>query len=604
MKIKSMLSGILACVLLVTFMTIANASVFPDILEKHSWATEAIDDMVSRLILKGFPDGTFRPDNGITKLDALIIAARIAGVDLAENTEYAEAAEKAYSSALEIYDIDYKNEVSYLLYKGILSEDELSGYIGDGVKANALKRHEAAILLTKMMGGEDAAKTVAGYSANYADINDIPQASLPYVNYVNETGVMKGMENNMFMPYYEVSRAMMATMMYRAEKVLKEETYELYVNSVSPTNLTITGDVDGEETTIELTEKTRVLIDGYPVTLSSCVPGVTLKVTVRDGKIHMVEGLAGSVQYTTTGTVLTTATSNGKKIITIVPVGGTDTNSQNYPLADNCVIKIDKDTVVFNSLKNGHYVKLEIKGGQVTSVTAETKSYEYTGTVVSVNVDASTVIKVKLADGSVSDFTLGNDAIVKRNGSEIDPWLLSEGDTVTVNVRAGAVTTLTATSSNKNTEGTITGINICSEPTITMSVGGKEVTYKVNSETKFVVDEEEATIYELRLGAAATVKLESSTIAKITTQSVVVSPVLVGTVSYIHPTSYVMGIDVVNADGSVETVQAVVKSNVKITDTTSSNITKFKGITAGRSVVAVGTVNYGVYEVNTITITQ
>ena len=79
---------------------------------------------------------------------------------------------------------------------------------------------------------------------------------------------------------------------------------------------------------------------------------------------------------------------------------------------------------------------------------------------------------------------------------------------------------------------------------------------------------------------------------------------MVGTVSYIHPTSYVMGIDVVNSDGSVETVQAVVKSTVKITDTTSSNITKFKGITTGRSVVAVGTVNYGVYEVTTITITQ
>ena len=77
-------------------MTVVNASVFPDILQKHSWAEEAIDDMVSRSILKGFPDGTFRPDNGITKLDALIIASRIAGVDLPENTDYAAAALKAH----------------------------------------------------------------------------------------------------------------------------------------------------------------------------------------------------------------------------------------------------------------------------------------------------------------------------------------------------------------------------------------------------------------------------------------------------------------------------------------------------------------------------
>ena len=66
-----------------------------------------------------------------------------------------------------------------------------------------------------------------------------------------------------------------------------------------------------------------------------------------------------------------------------------------------------------------------------------------------------------------------------------------------------------------------------------------------------------------------------------------------------------MGIDVVDTTtGNVQTVQAVVKSTVKITDTTASNITKFKGITVGRSVVAVGTVNYGVYEINTITITN
>ncbi|MBQ9997508.1 MAG: S-layer homology domain-containing protein, partial [Clostridia bacterium] len=122
MKIKSLLSGVLAVVMLLTF-TVAGAAVFPDIEERHSWAEEAIDDMVSRSILKGFPDGNFKPDNGITKLDSLIIAARIAGVDLPENADYAEAAKNEYKAALELYDINYKNEVAYLLYKGILNEN-------------------------------------------------------------------------------------------------------------------------------------------------------------------------------------------------------------------------------------------------------------------------------------------------------------------------------------------------------------------------------------------------------------------------------------------------------------------------------------------------
>ncbi len=604
MKFKSMLSGILACVLLVSFMTIASATVFPDVLEKHSWATEAIDDMVERKILKGFPDGTFRPDNGITKLDALIIAARIAGVDLPANNEFAEAAEKAYTEALKIYDIDYKNEVAFLLYKGVLAENELSTYIGDGVKANPLKRHEAAILLTKMMGGVKAATSAVSYSVDYADMNDIPKASLPYVNYVNEAGVMKGMENNMFMPYYEVSRAMMATMMYRAEKFLKEDTYEIYVDSVSSTNSTVTGKVDDEKKTVTLTEDTRILLNGYEASLNTIVPGITLKVTVRDGDVYMIEGLTGSVQYTASGTVKTISSTNGKQTVSIIPTGSNDDVAQNYPLAENCVIKIDNATVAFSSIKVGQYVKLEVKAGEVTAVTAETKTTKHTGEIVSVDVAETTVIKVKLSTGSVQEFTLGSDANIKRNGVNIDPWLLSEGDKVELSVRAGEINVLTATSNNKNTDGTITEIYISENPSITLSIGGKETTYKVNSETEFIVDDEEATIYDMRLGATATIKLESTTIAKITTNTVVSSPVLVGTISYIHPTSYVMGIDIVNADGDIETVQAVVKSSVKITDTTSSKISQFKNLKEGRSIVAVGTVNYGVYEVTSITITQ
>lgn len=604
MKFKSMLSGILAFVMLFSFMTIANAAVFPDVEARHSWAEEAIEDMVSRKILKGFPDGTFRPDNGITKLDALIIAARIAGVDLPANDEYADAANKAYKNTLEIYDINYKNEVAFLLYKGILAEDEVSGYIGDGVKANPLKRHEAAVLLTKMMGGVEEATKAVSYTVDYADMNDIPKASLPYVNYVNEAGVMKGMEDNMFMPYYEVSRAMMATMMYRAEKFLDEETYDLYVTSVSPTNGTIKGEIDGEAETIEVSEDVRLLLNGYPSTLGALVPGVTLKVTVRDDSICMIEGLSGSVQYTVSGTVKTTATTNGKKIITINPAGAKADELQNYPLADDCTIKIDKSSVAWSNIKTGLYVKLEVKAGEVTSVTAETKSTEYTGTIVKINIDETTTVKVQLKDGTIQDFVLASTAVVKRNGKEIDPWLLSEGDAVTLYVRAGEINTLTATSENKNSDGNIVAITISQNPTVTVALNGKETTYKINSETKFVVDGEDATIYDLRLGAKAEIKLESNTVAKISTSAVAATPVLVGTISYIHPTSYVMGIDVVNADGTVETVQAVVKSNVKITDTTSTKVTQFKNIKEGRNIVAVGTVNYGVYEVSQITITQ
>ena len=600
MKIKSLLSGVLAVVMLLTF-TVAGAAVFPDIEERHSWAEEAIDDMVSRSILKGFPDGNFKPDNGITKLDSLIIAARIAGVDLPENADYAEAAKNEYKAALELYDINYKNEVAYLLYKGILNENELSGYIGDGVKANALKRHEAAILLTKLMGGTEEATEVAGYSVDYVDLNDIPKASLPYVNYVNEKGVMKGMEDNKFMPYYEVTRAMMATMMYRAEKTLDYEVFDMYVTSVSPSAKT----VKGEDDTIVVSDNTRILVDGKVADLNNLVPGITLKVTVKGDEVIYVEGLASTVQYTTTGTVSGIASSAGKKVLTLSPAGKTDGTLENYPLAETCVFKKDGEKVSYTDIKSGMYAKLEVKAGQVTSVLVETKQTTYNGTLLNVELDGKAAIKVELKDGDEETFAIGTDTKITRNGQTAEIRSLSAGDSLTVTVKAGVAVTVTATSKNSSTEGTIAAIYISADPKVVLTVGGVEKEYKVGSETKFVVDGKDATIYDLRLGATAKVSLASSTIKTITTESLVVSPVLVGTINYIHPESYVMGIDVVDAaTGKVSTVQAVVKSNVTITDTTASNVRTFKALTTGRSVVAVGTVNYGVYEITSITITQ
>ncbi|MBQ2754472.1 MAG: S-layer homology domain-containing protein, partial [Clostridia bacterium] len=506
MKIKSLLSGVLAVVMLLTF-TVAGAAVFPDIEERHSWAEEAIDDMVSRSILKGFPDGNFKPDNGITKLDSLIIAARIAGVDLPENADYAEAAKNEYKAALELYDINYKNEVAYLLYKGILNENELSGYIGDGVKANALKRHEAAILLTKLMGGTEEATEVAGYSVDYVDLNDIPKASLPYVNYVNEKGVMKGMEDNKFMPYYEVTRAMMATMMYRAEKTLDYEVFDMYVTSVSPSAKT----VKGEDDTIVVSDNTRILVDGKVADLNNLVPGITLKVTVKGDEVIYVEGLASTVQYTTTGTVSGIASSAGKKVLTLSPAGKTDGTLENYPLAETCVFKKDGEKVSYTDIKSGMYAKLEVKAGQVTSVLVETKQTTYNGTLLNVELDGKAAIKVELKDGDEETFAIGTDTKITRNGQTAEIRSLSAGDSLTVTVKAGVAVTVTATSKNSSTEGTIAAIYISADPKVVLTVGGVEKEYKVGSETKFVVDGKDATIYDLRLGATAKVSLASST---------------------------------------------------------------------------------------------
>ena len=153
MKFKKLISLFITVMLVVGMVSTVSAASFPDLEARHNRAKDAIDNMVSRGILKGYTDGTFKPDRAVTHMETLIIASRIMGVDEDVNEEYREVALEQYESVLSSYDITYKAEVAYLLYTGVLTTDELSKYISNTTKDQPLKRYEAAILLTKLVGG-------------------------------------------------------------------------------------------------------------------------------------------------------------------------------------------------------------------------------------------------------------------------------------------------------------------------------------------------------------------------------------------------------------------------------------------------------------------
>ena len=70
------LSLILSC----TATVVLAENAFPDVLTPdHDWAATQINEMTELGIIKGYSDGTFKPDNAITKIEALILFSRVAG---------------------------------------------------------------------------------------------------------------------------------------------------------------------------------------------------------------------------------------------------------------------------------------------------------------------------------------------------------------------------------------------------------------------------------------------------------------------------------------------------------------------------------------------
>ncbi len=601
MKFKKLISLFITVMLVVGMVSTVSAASFPDLESRHNWAKDAIDNMVSRGILKGYTDGTFKPDRAVTHMETLIIASRIMGVDEDVNEEYREVALEQYESVLSSYDITYKAEVAYLLYTGVLTTDELSKYISNTTKDQPLKRYEAAILLTKLVGGEKDALANSVIVLDFADASSIPSSAKAYVKYVSECGLMNGMEENKFVPSGELTRAMISTVMYRAEEYMEESTVEGTVESKNDTSVTLS--VKGVSKNIELPEDVVIKIDGKAVEMSDVAVGQYLRVHYQDNEIRYIDGVTSNLYQTVTGTISTMAEVSGSKKISLKTSAGVQT----YTISpDACVYYVNNKISTYTDIKTGMYATINVQGGYITEISAETGSKKISGTLQEVVVSSSDVIAVvTLKDGTDAEYIFNEDATVIRNDASSDFRSLAAGDSVTITLVNGGIDSLIATSSSSSVTGTITKIVIAANSEITVKTATEENAYSITTDTKFTVDgNSDCTVYDLRLGATASIRLDGTKIKTISTQSLVVTPTMSGVITYIHPTGYAMGLRVTDpTTGTLSEVQTVVKSTVKITDTTSSRISAFKSLQPGMSVVVVGTSNYGVYEVNQIIVT-
>ena len=101
MKMKKILCGIVGASML--FSQAAVFAAFPDVDEDPtvSWAKPYIDEMTSLGYIKGYEDGTFKPNKTISKVESLVLLSRMIGVNDDENEKTTEYALSEYKSVIE-----------------------------------------------------------------------------------------------------------------------------------------------------------------------------------------------------------------------------------------------------------------------------------------------------------------------------------------------------------------------------------------------------------------------------------------------------------------------------------------------------------------------
>ncbi len=617
---KSFLSVIIAISLIVTCFvpSVGAANKFTDVdSQTLKWAADEINEMAELGFIKGYSDGTFKPNKSINKIEAMLLFARVAGFS---NAAYEKIVEQAYNQYMYLLDeIDLgsfdgsKKEVAFLVNRGIISENDVVEYLGDGAYKDEFPRKDAAVFLTKLSG--ETAKKSGTYTLDFVDEDEIDSSVKGYVAYVVESGLMAGVQNEdgtvSFDAQSPMTRAQVSVILYR---VL--ETVQISVEAGTVERINIEGGVvdfinaDNEVKNYIIPEEAKITINGEKAELSD-VLNESHVVFVRNGKeIKSVDFISPKSNVTVKGIVDEIKAQDKYTRISVIP-DGTDEIKKYYITTE---IEVTSNGVKdkLSSVKKDDYVVIKLLGTELVSIDRQETKATVQGVLKGINLSDPVEITVLTIDEITDEetsavYTVADDAIIRRDGGNALLSNISAGDKVVLSLSRGVVTKLTATSTKGSATGTITSIIISSQSKLVMVVDSIEREYAVAMDATYTIAGKEGSIYDLRLGNIVTVTLSGSTITKVEQATETTSSTKTGVVDSISSSYGYVQIISTGSTGSVTEQIFASKAgssiNVKVINGETGNSMNFKDIKKNDTIIAVGAYSNGAFVAKTIIVT-
>lgn len=208
---------VLALVISQTFSVFAIS--FKDV--TNHWSKSYVEDMANKNVIKGYEDGTFKPENPVTKVQAVIMMLRAKGTPATD----------LYNAGLRHKSLMDKNRIptwalNYVAYaydQKILTESDVATMMQGSMEA-PLSREEFCVYIIKALGLEEEVKKAVVYSLPFVDKSTISIATAPYVYFAYQRGIISGTDNNYFLPKNVVTRAAAAKMLSVSYKLFNGGT--------------------------------------------------------------------------------------------------------------------------------------------------------------------------------------------------------------------------------------------------------------------------------------------------------------------------------------------------------------------------------------------
>ncbi|QUG40579.1 S-layer homology domain-containing protein [Psychrobacillus sp. INOP01] len=304
-----------------------EAAGFTDLKSTHVHYSSVLN-LTERGIVKGFTDGTFKPEASVTRGQAAKIIALALGLDTKNvvNPNFKDIKT----------DNEYYGPIAALVAEGIVSGKE-DGTYGPGEK---LSRSQMAKIITLAFGFEEGKLT----DTKFTDVkaNDWYNG---YLQTLLDNEITTGTTATTFSPYANVKRGQMASFVVRAEAASKPVT----VISVSDNSVeTSTG-------TYTIAEDLKKV---FNATNAVALKNANIKFTEKGGQIVAVK----SLEITAVGTEATNIVLDGANS----SVAGSLKVNGDYVTVKN--LTINGDLVIGKGVKNSFLAdKIAVKGNTEVS---------------------------------------------------------------------------------------------------------------------------------------------------------------------------------------------------------------------------------------------
>lgn len=597
---------LMTVVLSILFTVTASAAAFTDI--SNHWAESYIERVAKNGLVSGYDDKTFKPDNNVTVLEALVMLSRLYDIDEDIKDEVIEKYELALEEMANTRYYEWSFEyLSVIIELGVVSENGIKDMFSKKTIFQDATREEIAVLLTKAMMLGDEAQSLKVYTLPFNDAEKISTAARPYIYVMYDKEILQGDSKKNINPTNKITRAEISTVLDKAFRyVEKNDVYpdfDDYVpTTVSEGFITKLATEKGEdyiyinnsknvESIVKINNDTEIYINGRVKKFSDLKKDMLVKCKVDENK-YAVKIEADSTKEIVRGTINIVAYSSPAS----VTINNKDKDKIKYDVPSSAEVYLDGKETELRNLKKNDEITLFLDNNKVYQINAVSRIKYYDGTISAIDYSSYPIrVSVKTAEEVIKTFELSSDVEVTRNDKESSFDRVRVGDEVTVTTEYDDMIKINTVAKEAEMSGTIKEIIIGTTNKIKIADKNGDIEqYTVSNSVVVTMGNKNASINDLRVGYNVNINTSGGEIVTIEASELQTVINFSGKAIFINRDDKIIMMQNLNSSGQTELIYLKVTNNTRIINI-SGDTRYLKDITEGQYISSTAVSQNGEY---------